>query len=97
MVKKSCLACFALLLGMTFGYPPAFSQDAPVDLTKLSIEELMNITIESVSKFEQKVSEAPSSVTIVTGDDIKKYGYRNLADVLAKGGGSTGFDFNYYQ
>ena len=87
MVKKSCLACFALLLGMTFGYPPAFSQDAPVDLTKLSIEELMNITIESVSKFEQKISQAPASVTIVTSDDIKKFGYRTLADILRSVGG----------
>ncbi len=48
----------------------------------MPIEDLMNITIESVSKFEQKIIESPASVSIVTSDEIKKYGYRNLADIL---------------
>src|SRR5512147_2724178 len=59
--------------------------DAAADLKQLSIEELMNIevrTIYSASKFEQKVMEAPSSVSIVTSSEIKMYGYRTLADVL---------------
>jgi len=42
----------------------------------------MKVTIETVSKFEQRVIEAPASVTIVTKDEIKKFGYRNLADIL---------------
>ena len=32
--------------------------------------------------YTQKVTEAPSSVTIVTADEIKRYGYRTLADIL---------------
>ncbi len=54
----------------------------PADLTELSIEELMNVTVYGASKFPQKMSEAPSSVTIITSDEIKKYGYRTLADIL---------------
>tara|TARA_B100000315_G_scaffold36538_1_gene31215 strand:- start:4096 stop:4698 length:603 start_codon:yes stop_codon:yes gene_type:complete len=34
------------------------------------------------SKYEQKVSEAPSSVTIITADEIKKFGFRTLAEML---------------
>jgi outer membrane receptor for ferrienterochelin and colicins len=34
------------------------------------------------SKYEQKVTQAPSSVSIITSSDIRKYGYRTLADVL---------------
>ena len=55
------------------------------DLKKLSLEELMNIEVETVysaSKYEQKITEAPSSVTIITSADIRKYGYRTLADIL---------------
>jgi outer membrane receptor for ferrienterochelin and colicin len=52
------------------------------DLAEMSIEDLMNVEVYGASKFQQKLSEAPSSVTIVTADEIKKYGYRNLADVL---------------
>jgi len=34
------------------------------------------------SKYEQSLTEAPASVSIITADEIKKYGHRNLADVL---------------
>src|SRR6266849_10090527 len=34
------------------------------------------------SKHEQRVAEAPSAVSIVTADDIRKFGYRTLGDVL---------------
>lgn len=36
----------------------------------------------SASKYEQLVTEAPSSVTVVTAEEIKRYGYRTLADIL---------------
>ena len=39
-------------------------------------------SVYSASKYEQKVTEAPSSVSIITADDIRKYGYRTLADIL---------------
>jgi iron complex outermembrane receptor protein len=39
-------------------------------------------SVYGASKHEQKVTEAPSSVSIITSSDIKKYGYRTLADVL---------------
>jgi outer membrane receptor for ferrienterochelin and colicins len=55
------------------------------DLADLSLEALMEIEINKVygaSKFEQRTTEAPSSISIVSSDEIKKYGYRTLADVL---------------
>ena len=56
----------------------------------------MKITIESVSKFEQKVVEAPASITIITSDDIKKFGYRNLPDILRSVRGLfVNYDRNY--
>src|ERR1017187_2245519 len=69
------------------------------DLTSLSLEALMNIevrTVSGASKFEQKVTEAPSSVTIITADEIKRYGYRTLADVLESVQGFyVSYDRNY--
>jgi outer membrane receptor protein involved in Fe transport len=55
---------------------------APSDLTGLSLEQLLNVEVASASKFPQKVSDAPSAVSIVTAAEIKAYGYRTLADVL---------------
>jgi outer membrane receptor for ferrienterochelin and colicins len=53
-------------------------------------------TVYGASRFEQKVTEAPSTVSIVTSDDIKKYGYRNLADILrSQRGFFITYDRNY--
>lgn len=55
---------------------------ASLDLTEMSLESLMNVSVYSASKYEQKATEAPSSVSVVTADEIRKYGYRTLADIL---------------
>ena len=59
------------------------AQDSkPQDLADMSIEQLTQITVYSASKHEQSVSDAPSSVTVITADEIQRYGYRTLADIL---------------
>ena len=59
----------------------------------------MNLDVPKVyaaSKLEQKTTEAPSSITIVTDDEIKKYGYRTLADVMQSVQGfNVSYDRNY--
>jgi len=52
------------------------------DLADKSLEELANIEVYSASKHMQSASDAPSSITVVTADEIQKYGYRTLADIL---------------
>jgi iron complex outermembrane receptor protein len=67
----------------------ALAQESPAPesaaLADLSLEQLMDVRIEKVfsaSKYEQKVTQAPASVTIVSSNEIEKYGQRTLADVL---------------
>jgi iron complex outermembrane receptor protein len=62
---------------------PSAAQERP--LPDLALEELMRVDIKHVfgaSERLQPVTEAPSSVTIVTRDEIARYGYTTLADVL---------------
>lgn len=54
-------------------------------LMDLSLEQLLEVDVDKVygaSKYEQKVAWAPSSVSLVTRDEIQKHGYRTLADML---------------
>jgi iron complex outermembrane receptor protein len=58
------------------------AQETTKDLSEASLEELTNIQVYSASKYMQSASDAPSSVTVITSDEIQKYGYRTLADIL---------------
>jgi len=40
-------------------------------------------TVVGASKYEQRTTEAPSYISIVTAEEIKRYGYRTLADIVA--------------
>ena len=54
-------------------------------LPDLSLEELMRIDAGRVfgaSERMQPVTEAPASVSFITAEDIARYGYRTLADIL---------------
>lgn len=53
-----------------------------VDLTDLPIEQLLNLEVVTASKIPQKLSDVPATVSVITADDIRHYGYRTLADIL---------------
>lgn len=83
-----CSAAACLVAG-TFNSGIVHGQDltlkAGQDLSDFSLEQLMQVKVEKVitaSRFTQRVTEAPASMTVITSDEIRKYGYRTLADVL---------------
>lgn len=65
---------------------PANAQPTPpratADLTALPFEDLLDLEVYSASRFTQKASEAPSTVTVISAADIRAYGWRTLADAL---------------
>src|SRR6267143_6412605 len=57
-------------------------QSPPSDLTKVSIENLMNMEVTSVSKKEQKMSQVAEAIFVITQDDIHHSGATNIPDLL---------------
>jgi iron complex outermembrane receptor protein len=58
--------------------PPLKSED----LLNLSLEDLMNVEITSVSKQKQKVSQAPAAVAVISQDDIRRSGLNSIPELL---------------
>ncbi len=74
----------ASLLAAALHAPPAFAATGQVepDLTEMSLEQLMDIPVFAAARREQRSSEVASTVTIITSQEIRDYGWRTLADAL---------------
>jgi iron complex outermembrane receptor protein len=61
---------------------PAWPQQNSADLTNQSLEDLMNITVTSASKKEQKMSQAATAMFVITPEEIQRSGATNIPDLL---------------
>lgn len=58
-------------------------EKAVADLADLSLEELLNVEVTTATKTSEKAQNAPSTLYVITDEQIKKLGLRNLKDVLS--------------
>ncbi|HET9371266.1 MAG TPA: TonB-dependent receptor, partial [Vicinamibacterales bacterium] len=96
VVRRATTLAFAAGLAL----PAAAAAQQQSSLSSLSLEELMRLEVEPVfgaSRRLQPVTEAPASITIVTAEDIRLFGYRTLADILRSARGLyVTWDRNYH-
>jgi iron complex outermembrane receptor protein len=77
-----------LALGLAFPAAPGRAEGTagpavdPADLKKLSIEELMQIDVTSVSRRSERLSQAAAAITVITQEDLRRSGVTSLADAL---------------
>jgi iron complex outermembrane receptor protein len=69
-----------LLLAAALAAPAGAAGAA--DLTEMDLESLMDVTVVGASRYAQRSVEAPTYASVVTAEDIRRNGYRNLADIL---------------
>ncbi len=53
-----------------------------IDLTELSLEDLLSIKVVSVSKKEERLSETSAAVYVLTSEDIRRSGARSIPELL---------------
>jgi outer membrane receptor for ferrienterochelin and colicin len=72
----------------------------PAAYFQMSLEELVETpydVVEGASKYKQEAGRAPATVTVITAEEIRLYGYRNLPEILNSVTGLfTTYDRNYY-
>jgi iron complex outermembrane receptor protein len=71
------------LLALAGTAGPVCAQSVPsADLAELSLEQLSNIEVTSVSKRAESIADAPSAIHVITASDIRRSGAASLPEVL---------------
>src|SRR6185295_8472651 len=78
------VSVFFLVMSPVWLWAATSSQPDPQaqSLKSLSLEELMQIDVTTVSRSSERRIDAPAAVTVITGEDIRRYGVDTLADAL---------------
>lgn len=76
-IHKTCAAWLFALSG-----PALAASSTTLSLADMSLEELSNIEVTSASKRSEPLSDAATSVYVITADDIRRSGATNLPDAL---------------
>lgn len=78
---RSPFPALALAGALASSAPAAWCQ-ADVDLTELTLKDLLKLPVISTPKFAANAADVPSSVSMISAEDIRVFGWRTLADVL---------------
>ncbi|MDB5934883.1 MAG: TonB-dependent receptor [Massilia sp.] len=65
-----------------FAVSGAMAASASSELSDLSLEQLSNLVVTSVSRQEEKLARAAASITIISASDIRRSGARTLPEAL---------------
>src|SRR2546425_839225 len=71
-----------LILTVSVRPAPAQQRDSAEALKRLSLDELMNVEVMSVSRRPERLFETPSAIQVITQDDIRKSGATSLPEAL---------------
>ncbi len=79
--RRKSLVTTVVALSLALLGGPAHAQVAP-DLTDLSVDDLMNVEMTSVSRKGQKLADTAAAVFVITQEDIRRSGATSIPEVL---------------
>jgi outer membrane receptor protein involved in Fe transport len=93
--RRTLAALFALCVTATSavaGQPPrSCAQIAkPGDLLAIDFESLLNVTVITASKSAETLADAPGAISVVTRDELERFGGITLGEILQRVPGLTG-------
>lgn len=82
MIARALALAGTILLGLGTSLDAAPAAKDAWSLGDLTIEQLMNEPVTTVSKREQRLSDAAAAVTVLSSDDLRRSGTTTIADSL---------------
>ena len=79
-LKLACLAGLLLSSRLSAQTPTLVETNVP--LTSLSLQELQQVELTSVSRREESIFDAASAVYVLTNEDIRRSGVKTIAEAL---------------
>lgn len=81
-----------LLLAFTAAHARADDASDTASLDDLDLVRLLNVEVSTASKTLEKVDDAPADITVVTREEIQRWGYQTVAEVLQQALGFYALD-----
>jgi iron complex outermembrane receptor protein len=78
-VLTLAIACWAVSVSAQ-SQTPTKPAPPPMEDEKILFQEIAPVS--GASLYDQRSSEAPANISVITADDIDRHGYRTIADVL---------------
>ncbi len=75
-------AAIFLAMALPLSAQTNLSNASPLQLKKLSLEDLMNLDVTSVSKRPEPYWRAPAAIQVITQDDIRRSGASSIPEAL---------------
>ena len=80
--RRILLLVLLAAVSVTTTFAEAPQNVMPADVTQMSMEDLMNVQVTSVSKRQQKLADAAAAIFVITQEDIRRSGATSIPEAL---------------
>ena len=83
-INQLKMARTVIIIGITSVMSISFATDSTETYMDMDLTDLMNVKVEVASKSEESISDAPGVISVLTKDEIQRFGGTTLGDILKR-------------